>query len=71
MFILLSLALLLSCFLLLVLNKSLKNKERLPPGPPRRWLVGNLFDMPKVRPWETYREWCEQYGQLAFQDFAV
>lgn len=34
-----------------------------PPGPTPRWLVGNLLDVPLVRPWETYRKWCEEYGE--------
>ena len=33
-----------------------------PPGPPRRWLVGSLFDMPKSHPWETFDRWSQLYG---------
>lgn len=33
------------------------------PGPKPRLVVGSMFDMPTVRPWEKYREWCETYSQ--------
>ena len=36
--------------------------RRLPPGPPRLPVVGNLLDIPKVRPWEVYREMSKKYG---------
>ena len=40
-----------------------KRQPRLPPGP-RAWpIVGSYFDLPKSRPWEKYREWCETYGK--------
>lgn len=35
----------------------------LPPGPPRMPFVGNLLDMPEVKPWLKYREWCQKYGR--------
>ena len=35
----------------------------LPPGPPQAPIVGNLFQMPKERPWLKYAEWTEQYGK--------
>jgi hypothetical protein len=36
----------------------------LPPGPPPAPVVGNLFQVPKDRPWLTYTEWAKQYGRL-------
>jgi len=33
----------------------------LPPGPPQAPVVGNLFQIPKERPWLKYAEWAEQY----------
>ena len=35
----------------------------LPPGPPQASVVGNLFQMPKERPWLKFAEWTEQYGK--------
>ncbi|THH33533.1 hypothetical protein EUX98_g692 [Antrodiella citrinella] len=40
----------------------------LPPGPNPRFLVGNVFDMPTVKPWLTYREWTNTYGDVVFLD---
>lgn len=37
-------------------------KGRLPPGPPRLPLVGNLLQMPSTDPWETYLAWKDVYG---------
>jgi hypothetical protein len=36
----------------------------LPPGPPQAPIVGNVFQMPKERPWIKYAEWTEQYGEI-------
>ncbi|KAH9912855.1 O-methylsterigmatocystin oxidoreductase [Epithele typhae] len=36
----------------------------LPPGPRGLPFVGNMFDMPKVRPWVGLREMCAQYGDI-------
>ncbi|TCD61264.1 hypothetical protein EIP91_008697 [Steccherinum ochraceum] len=38
-----------------------KPKYPLPPGPKPLPIIGNVLDMPSVRPWEKYREWCKQY----------
>lgn len=34
----------------------------LPPGPKPWPIIGNILDVPTVRPWETYHEWCRTYG---------
>lgn len=39
--------------------------NRLPPGPPGRWVVGNMLDLGK-KPWETYSKWRGQYGASVF-----
>lgn len=36
----------------------------LPPGPPRKPLIGNLLDVPKGRDWLTYANWAEKYGDI-------
>ncbi|TCD62087.1 hypothetical protein EIP91_007487 [Steccherinum ochraceum] len=36
--------------------------RRYPPGPPPKPLIGNALDMPTVRAWEKYRDWCQQYN---------
>ncbi|KAH9911824.1 O-methylsterigmatocystin oxidoreductase [Epithele typhae] len=35
-----------------------------PPGPPGLPFIGNLLDMPMVRPWEGLRELCHKYGDI-------
>lgn len=35
----------------------------LPPGPKGLPFVGNIYDMPKERPWEGYNKMCRQYGK--------
>ncbi|KAJ7607903.1 cytochrome P450 [Roridomyces roridus] len=37
------------------------SKLPLPPGPRKRFIVGNLFDIPSSFPWETYMEWSRRY----------
>jgi hypothetical protein len=34
----------------------------LPPGPPRRFLTGNLHQLPTSQPWLTYAEWAKEFG---------
>lgn len=35
----------------------------LPPGPPKRPLIGNLLDLPTSYEWLTYTKWAKQYGE--------
>ncbi|GJJ06884.1 hypothetical protein Clacol_001080 [Clathrus columnatus] len=39
---------------------------RLPPGPPRKPIIGNLTDMPHYRQWETFKKWHELYGDMVY-----
>ncbi|KAJ7038111.1 cytochrome P450 [Mycena alexandri] len=38
----------------------------LPPGPRTNWLGFNVVDLPKVRPWLTYAQWKNVYGDLIY-----
>ncbi|KAJ6580663.1 cytochrome P450 [Mycena capillaripes] len=50
-------------FLLCTLRcKHDRSKIPLPPGPKQLPLVGNLFDIPSERQWETYLEWSKQFN---------
>ena len=39
-----------------------RKRTRLPPGPPSKVLIGNMFDFPTKQPWVTYTVWKERYG---------
>ncbi|KAJ7935934.1 cytochrome P450, partial [Mycena leptocephala] len=39
-----------------------RSKLPMPPGPKKLPLVGNLFDIPAERQWETYFEWSKQFN---------
>jgi hypothetical protein len=41
-----------------------RSKLPLPPGPKKVPLVGNLFDMPSERQWETYLQWSKEFSAL-------
>ncbi|KAJ7061569.1 cytochrome P450 [Mycena amicta] len=48
-----------------VLWRFLKPKALpLPPGPPKRFLSGNLHQLPKIKPWLAYAEWSKEYGPI-------
>ncbi|KAG1864813.1 cytochrome P450 [Suillus subluteus] len=41
-----------------------KNPAPYPPGP-RGWpLIGNVLDMPRVKPWLTFTKWGQKYGDI-------
>ncbi|KIJ20113.1 hypothetical protein PAXINDRAFT_166256 [Paxillus involutus ATCC 200175] len=42
-----------------------KNPAPFPPGPKGLPLLGNLADMPSVKPWLTFTEWGQKYGDIS------
>nr|BAK09431.1 cytochrome P450 [Postia placenta] len=42
------------------------NSLPLPPGPRRRWLIGNLLDLPKTIDWGILAGWKDTYGEMTF-----
>ncbi|KAG2117033.1 cytochrome P450 [Suillus discolor] len=41
-----------------------KNPAPYPPGPQGWPLIGNILDMPRVKPWLTFTEWGQKYGDI-------
>ncbi|KAG2138517.1 cytochrome P450, partial [Suillus clintonianus] len=41
-----------------------KNRALYPPGPPGLPLIGNIQDLPHVKPWLTFAEWGKKYGDI-------
>ncbi|KAF2195136.1 putative O-methylsterigmatocystin oxidoreductase [Zopfia rhizophila CBS 207.26] len=55
-------------FLLYVIHQK-RRQAKLPPGPPRLPLIGNLHQAPADAPWLTFNKWIHQYGPLVSVDF--
>ena len=36
--------------------------SKLPPGPPQKFLIGNLADIPPVHSWLKFKQWADEYG---------
>lgn len=47
-----------------------RRRAKLPPGPPRLPLIGNVHQVPKESPWLQFQEWIQQYGPIVGLDFA-
>ena len=46
---------------------ALRRKRRrlpLPPGPRQLPVVGNLYQIPDINPWRTFKEWHQKYGPI-------
>src|SRR5450631_2777896 len=44
---------------------------KLPPGPERHFLFGNLFNFPRSRWYEAFNEWQKLYGERLFESGSV
>ncbi|OJA17360.1 hypothetical protein AZE42_13844, partial [Rhizopogon vesiculosus] len=42
-----------------------KNPAPYAPGPPGWPVIGNISDMPHVKPWLTLAEWGKKYGDIS------
>ncbi|KAG2046757.1 cytochrome P450 [Suillus hirtellus] len=50
-------------FLMWVFNK--KNPAPYPPGPSGWLLIGNILDMPHIKPWLIFATWGKKYGNIS------
>ncbi|KAK3402583.1 cytochrome P450 [Sordaria brevicollis] len=44
-------------------NVGIRPKD-LPPGPPTKWLLGNLLQMPKEKAYLQFKKWADEYGPI-------
>ncbi|KAG1756031.1 cytochrome P450 [Suillus lakei] len=42
-----------------------KNPAPYPPGPPGLPFVGNVLDIPQIKPWLTFTQWGKKYGDIS------
>ena len=49
--------------------KQHRRRVKLPPGPPRLPIIGNLHQLPSKDQWTVYKQWVEEYGPLVSADF--
>lgn len=54
--------------LLRILYERIRDRK-LPPGPPRLPIIGNLHQAPTHVPWVTYQQWIKQYGPMVSAQF--
>lgn len=38
--------------------------KNLPPGPPTKWLLGNLLQMPREKAYLQFKKWADEYGPI-------
>ncbi|KAF8513884.1 cytochrome P450 [Gautieria morchelliformis] len=53
-------------FLLVAQRNHIPKGAHLPPGPPGKPIIGNVYDAPKKHEWKTYTDWAKQYGDLVY-----
>lgn len=51
-------------FLIYYLYLHLLPSDRLPPGPKRLPIIGNLHQAPTDYPWRTYQQWAKEFGPI-------
>ena len=49
-------------FTLFVARRLQRSSQPRPPGPKPWPLIGNVLDIPLIRPWITYRNWSKVYS---------
>jgi hypothetical protein len=45
-----------------------RRRAKLPPGPPRLPIIGNLHQAPSQSMWLPFQKWVDQYGPLVSLD---
>lgn len=65
-FILVAILLILICFRSFSVYQKCSQGLSFPPGPKPLPIIGNIFDMPPIRPWEGLRELGLKHGKLFF-----
>jgi hypothetical protein len=56
--------LLLATALTLAYKRNSVKGPRYPPGPPTRFLLGNIFDFPQHEAYKVYKDWAKKYGEF-------
>lgn len=48
---------------LVVVKYATRRRGRVPPGPSRWPIIGNVLDMPSSHEWRTFAQWSEKWGK--------
>lgn len=54
---------------LVFIIKRQRRTAKLPPGPPRLPIIGNLHQLPSTNNWIVFKKWVKEYGPLVSADF--